>query len=62
MKKALIVVCALGTLGWATAAKDYILKTKRLNSWSVALSCENRGDPTGTKLGDMLIISCGDNK
>jgi hypothetical protein len=51
----LIMVC-----GAAMAAESkFILATKRINSSDVAITCNNGGDPTGTKIGDTLIISCG---
>ena len=58
MIKTIIIILLLTTMTMATA-RDYVLKTKRLSDYSVGLICSNGSDPTGTKVGDMVIISCG---
>ena len=34
-------------------------KVMHLSPTQVGVSCLNGGDPTGNKIGDLLIISCG---
>lgn len=48
-------------LAYSLAASEpkYICKTSHLGPMSVAVTCLNGADPTGTKVGDTLIISCG---
>jgi hypothetical protein len=36
-----------------------IYKVTKLSLTEVGISCNNGGDPTGRKIGDTLIISCG---
>lgn len=43
----------------ADARVDYILNTKRIDTGKVAITCANGGDPTGIKVGSVLIIDCG---
>jgi hypothetical protein len=52
----LLAVFAVGA--YATATK-YIYKLSRLSESEVGISCQNGGDPTVTKVGDTLIVSCG---
>jgi hypothetical protein len=62
MKTTLIVLLLGFTTGLALAAGSsthYILNTKRLSTSEIALTCLNGADPTGTKIGDTVIISCG---
>ncbi len=54
----LLVVTLLLTAALA-AEQKYVLNAKRLSSTEFALVCNNGGDPTGTKIGNTLIISCG---
>lgn len=54
----IVVVLMLCTLAGAVQAK-YVLNYKRLNTGTVAISCANGADPTGTKVGETVIISCG---
>lgn len=51
---AVLILCAL-----ACAESKYILNAKRLSSTEEAISCANSADPTGTKVGNTLVISCG---
>ncbi len=53
----LLIITLVITTG--SAAEKYIANTKRLSSTEIAISCANGGDPTGTKIGNTLIISCG---
>jgi len=55
----LLAVFAAGVYAQATAKTKYIYKLSRLSESEVGISCQNGGDPTGTKVGDTLIISCG---
>jgi hypothetical protein len=41
------------------AESKYILNAKRLSSTEEAISCSNGADPTGVKVGNTLVISCG---
>lgn len=43
----------------AVAKVDYILSAKRLDESKIAITCKNGGDPTGTKIGRVLVIDCG---
>jgi hypothetical protein len=36
-----------------------IYKVTKLSLTEVSISCTNGADPTGKKLGDILVISCG---
>jgi hypothetical protein len=38
---------------------ESIIKTSHLSSTEIAVSCKNGADPTGQKIGDVLLISCG---
>lgn len=38
---------------------DYICESKHIGTSAVAVSCKNGADPTGTKIGTILLISCG---
>jgi hypothetical protein len=42
-----------------TVKPKYIYKLFRLNPSELGIVCQNGADPTGTKVGDMVIISCG---
>jgi len=62
MRKTLFVASLLAVFALGAYAKDkveYIYKLSRLSEREVGISCLNGGDPTGTKVGDTLIISCG---
>ena len=58
-----ITITLVTILGLASAAlaarQEYIIKSTRLGVSAVAITCTNGADPTGTKNGDVLIISCG---
>ena len=36
-----------------------VYKVMKLSTSEVGISCLNGGDPTGKKIGNVLIISCG---
>lgn len=63
MRKWLIIctLLALSVMGYAIARQRFI-KSTYVSDGAVAISCSNGGDPTGQKIGDMLIISCGTRK
>lgn len=47
-----------GVLGASDKPKS-IIRVYHLSPMSVGIRCENGADPTGTKVGEMVIISCG---
>lgn len=53
---ALILLCVLCT---AADRPKPIYKVTRLSITEVGISCLNGADPTGSKHGDMVIMSCG---
>lgn len=55
---ALAVTVALTSLT-TNATEPRILKSTRLSSRAIAISCTNGGDPTGKMENGVLIISCG---
>jgi hypothetical protein len=55
-----ITIAILLLVSVAVAARrEYTIKSSHLGLNAVAITCENGGDPTGKKYGDVLIISCG---
>lgn len=54
---ALVVGLCLGTLNSQT--RKYICKVTHLGTNDAAITCLNGADPTGNKVGSVLIISCG---
>ena len=58
MRKLLFAVVFVGSLA-AQRAEKYICKSTHLGVNAVAITCLNGADPTGTKVGNTLIISCG---
>ncbi|HXN71504.1 MAG TPA: hypothetical protein VN861_03010 [Candidatus Acidoferrales bacterium] len=66
MKRTLAVVLMLiglgglaGSAGAGERGSRYVLNYKRLSTREIGISCANSGDPTGVKVGDTLVISCG---
>lgn len=59
MKTVAIAALVLLAMIVGQAESKYILSSKRLSSTEVALSCSNGADPTGRKIGETVIISCG---
>jgi hypothetical protein len=59
MKTTLMLALVLFAGAVCGAESKYILTTKRLSSTEVGLSCSNGADPTGRKIGNTVIISCG---
>jgi hypothetical protein len=54
----ILFAMSVAAYGESMRAK-YICKVSHLSVNSVGISCLNGGDPTGQKLGDVLVISCG---
>lgn len=60
MKTLTAVLAILILAGIAIAAEQKaIYKLTRLSPTEVGIYCTNGGDPTGKKIGNTLIISCG---
>lgn len=59
MKNTIVVILILVGAAIASERTQYIYKLSRLSATEVGISCTNGGDPTGNKIGDTLIISCG---
>lgn len=49
----------VGIAGAGAGESRYVLNYKRLSTREVGISCANSADPTGVKIGDTLVISCG---
>ena len=60
MKKAIavFVLMAAGSLVASERPKS-IIHVSHLTPTEVGITCANNGDPTGNKIGDVLVISCG---
>lgn len=43
----------------AGAASKNICQVKRLSTNEVGISCANGADPTGVKIGETVVMSCG---
>ena len=57
-----LLLLALASLIPGNAQSDKpknICKATHLNPMSIAVSCTNGSDPTGRKVDEVLIISCG---
>ena len=50
----------IGSAAIASERAKNVYKTTHLSTTQVGISCQNGADPTGRKIGDLLIISCGD--
>jgi hypothetical protein len=61
MKKVLFAVCTIALLVSVAAADKpkNVYKTFHFTTTEVGITCLNGADPTGRKMGDILIISCG---
>ena len=54
-----IVLLGLAGLMWAgTGTTKTIYKVVKLSNTQVGVSCTNGADPTGRKVGDLVILSC----
>lgn len=53
------VLLLLFTARGRAATVDRIISSKYTSASEVAITCKNHGDPSGWKVGDTLIISCG---
>lgn len=54
-----LAVVSLIPSGAQSERPKVVCKSTRLGPMAVAIVCLNGADPTGHKLGDTLIISCG---
>jgi len=58
MKK--LLLCSLLLAGIAVAERlPSIIHVSHLGDATVAVTCKNGADPTGNKVGEVLLISCG---
>ncbi len=62
MKKSIVWGSFLLLLASSVTASEtkVVCKTSRLGPMAVAIVCTNGADATGTKMGNVLIISCAD--
>lgn len=58
MRKTAIAVLILCAVAVAERAQSFI-KVSHMSPNAVGISCLNNADPTGTKVGNVVIISCG---
>jgi hypothetical protein len=58
MKRLAIAVLILSVLALATEKEKALYKIIRLSPTQVGISCLNGADPTGRKIGDVVIMSC----
>lgn len=54
----IVVVVLAGVLNASDRPKA-LYKVLRISTTEVGIVCENGGDPTGKKIGQLLVISCG---
>lgn len=59
MRNTIVVVLLLVTGAFAAERMQTLYKLTRLSPTEVGIFCENGADPTGNKVGNTLIISCG---
>jgi hypothetical protein len=65
MRATFIGLIAVFTLLVATVAvfaadkPKNIYKLFHLSTTEIGITCQNRADPTGRKVGELVIISCG---
>ena len=60
MKTALaLILLSLAAVASNTPREPSMYKVTRLSPTELGIHCLNGGDPTGKKIGDTLIISCG---
>lgn len=58
MRYVIASVLLLGSLT-ATDKPKSVIHVSHLNLMTVGISCLNGADPTGEKVGDVVIMSCG---
>ena len=59
-KTGLLFAVAALFAGMAFAAERHsIIKVTHMSTTEVGIACLNGADPTGTKIGDTVIMSCG---
>jgi hypothetical protein len=58
MRNVVIAVLLLTTLAFAAERGKALYRVTRLSPTQVGISCVNGADPTGRKVGDIVIMSC----
>jgi hypothetical protein len=56
--KYFVIAVLLTTLAFAAERSKALYKVTRLSPTQVGISCLNGADPTGRKVGDIVIMSC----
>jgi len=59
IKKLAIALLSLAAVAYAADRAKNVYKLSHLSETEVGISCQNGADPTGQKVGNTLIISCG---
>lgn len=59
MRKLGIAVLLLAGISYAGERMTTIYKLTRMSPSEVSIFCTTGGDPTGIKVGNSLVISCG---
>lgn len=61
MKTKLIVAALiLGAFALGQSTRKYNIKISHLDVNTISIVCLNGADPTGTKYGSLLLMSCGE--
>lgn len=59
MRNTIIALLVLVSCAFATERMQTLYKLTHLSPTEVGIFCTNGADPTGNKVGNTLIISCG---
>ena len=59
MKRIIVAGLILTGICFAVEPSKFIIRVARVSSTEAAISCNNGAEPTGTKVGNTVIISCG---
>lgn len=59
MRKTLAAVLILTGCAIASEKMVTVYKLTKMSPTEVGIYCQNGADPTGKKIGEVLIISCG---
>lgn len=59
LKSLLAVFLVLCAASFAAERVKSIIHVSHIGANTVGVTCANGADPTGTKTGDVLLISCG---
>ena len=59
MKKYLVLALLTVSTAYAAERVATVYKISRMSSTEVGISCNNGADPTGTKVGNTVVMSCG---